>query len=135
MQSILTFEVEDFQPVLSDHCQIIATLQSFIIENSDIEVFEIPSIKWSQLHEEHFKNNLNRTEFEEIDTLIRDIPSIDMPNYNKEDIKNKINHSVNRFTQMLQKASGGIRGSRSVKKSKKKKSKPGSIWNVKVKSS
>ena len=49
MQTILSFEVhvEDFQPVLSDHCQITATCtqQSFIIE-----IFEIPSIKWSHLH-------------------------------------------------------------------------------------
>ena len=86
MQSFFTFEVADFQPLLSDHCQIIATLQTFILEKCDIEIYELPVIKWSKVKEERFKNNLSRSEFNEIDLLIRDIPEMDMCNYQEDEI-------------------------------------------------
>ena len=119
LSSILTFEVGEYNPLLSDHCQITLTLQSFITEEQDINLQESHAPKWSREIEEKFLNNLAKTDLTSVKRLLSQISS---HNEDAENI-NSLNDAITILTETLT-LSATKTAKYNKKKNRKKKNKP-----------
>ena len=97
LNSVLTFEVGDYCPLLSDHCPITLTLHSFIVTQADIQLQAFNRPKWSRDIEEKFVNSLETANFINVNNLLSQVS----PQDNSIDNTDKLNNAITSFTDNL----------------------------------
>ena len=99
LNTVLTFEVGDYSPLLSDHCPITLTLHSFTLTQPDTTLQVFNPLKWSQAIEDKFKGSLKTINFSNVNNLLFQISR-----ENSIANKDKLNSAIKNFTDNLLKS-------------------------------
>ena len=103
-QEINEFEVEEFNPILSDvHCVLSLEIKSHIFENENLENKTnkiVKKCRWDSKYSENYLKNLDRTKIENIQNSLDNISTL---NTKKEDISEIINQLSEIFTTAKEK--------------------------------
>ena len=90
-----SFEVEDFNPILSDvHCALSLELKSLIFEGEKPETNQkkhVKKVKWDPKYAEKYQNNLNRQKIENLEKSLENIDTLGTKNEDISEIINQLN--------------------------------------------
>ena len=97
LNSVLSFEVDEYCPLLSDHCPITLTLHSYMVNLPDTQLKTFNPPKWSRDIEEKFAKNIEIANFDNIQNLLQQVPS----ESTQADKTNKLNKAITSFNNIL----------------------------------
>ena len=93
LQEIHAFEVEEFNPILSDvHCVVSLEIKSHVAKKENLENIKVvKKCRWDPKYSEKYLKNLDQTKIEKIQNSLDSIVTLETQNEDISDILNQIN--------------------------------------------